>query len=330
MQSKQKNPQQVVTTKRNKTREYTILLPPSFVLAAGEVLQQSYIKLRQYGDPANPAVIVSGGVSASRAVADSADETGWWRQIVAKNGAIDLNRFCVIGFDFLPNPQETARTISTHDQARALLCALDILKITNIHAFVGASYGGMVALAFASLAPKRISRLCVLSAADRAHPAATALRGVQRRIIAFAQDHDAAGEGVALARQLAMFSYRTPEEFAERFGARPEGMAGAPFDVCKYLIARGDAYEMSAARYLALSDSLDRHNIDASCIHTNSLLIAINSDFLVPLESMRRLYRILPQAKLIELTSLYGHDAFLKEQTSIGPQIKQFIERQIR
>lgn len=310
------------------TGDFCVLLPPDFRLQSGERLSRPELALRTHGDPSRPAVVVAGGISAGRAVADGGRETGWWRDIVAPGGAIDLDRYCVIGFDFLPNAGETARTISSHDQARALAYALDKVGVKRLKGFVGASYGGMVGLAFAETHPARVERLCVISAADRAHPAATALRGVQRRIVALADRLGAPQDGVSLARQLAMVTYRTPEEFAERFAHAPGACAGDPYEVCRYLIARGDAYDMPAQRFVTLSDSIDRHIVDAASIVAPTLFIASESDRLVPAEDIRRLASRAANAKVFTLPSLFGHDAFLKEPSAIGPVIKAFIEEE--
>jgi homoserine O-acetyltransferase len=307
-------------------RDVSIVLPRDFVLASGEKLSRPEIALRLHGDPSRPAVAVSGGISSGRAAADAAGEKGWWRDIAAAGGAVDLNRFCVIGFDFLPNPSEMARTISTDDQARAVASALDALKIDRLYAFVGASYGGMVALAFAALFPGRVEKICVISAATKAHPVATAYRGVQRRILEFAMRCGAAQEGVSLARQLAMITYRTADEFAQRFETKPGPKAGDLYPVCEYLSARGAAFPMNAERYLTLSDSIDRHNADPALIKAKTLLIGVRSDRLVPLEDMRRLSAEIDQAKLAEIDSLYGHDAFLKEAATMGPLIREFLQ----
>ena len=306
--------------------DVSIMLPADFRLESGEVLSRPELRVRLYGDASRPVVAVSGGISSGRIVADADEAKGWWRDIVCVDGAVDLERFCVLGFDFLPNPEETARTLSTADQARALAHALDLLKIERLHAFVGASYGGMVALAFSALFPQRLQRLCVVSAAERAHPAATALRGVQRRIIEFAAQCGEAQEGVALARQLAMVSYRTPEEFEARFDNTPGAVRGDLYDVCEYLTARGRAYGMGAERYLTLSDSIDRHRVEPAHISADSLFIAARSDRLVPLADMRRLRDAVAGSRLVAIDSLYGHDAFLKEAPVIGPCIKKFLE----
>lgn len=308
--------------------DVSVLLPPEFRLQSGEPLSRPEIRLRFHGDPALPAIVVAGGISAGRAVADGAGEAGWWRDIVGKGCAVSLEKFCVIGFDFLPNPGETARTISCRDQARALAFSLSKIKADRVKAFVGASYGGMVALAFAEEFSGQLQKLCVLSAADRAHPAATALRGIQRRIVEFARRHGAAQEGVSLARQLAMVTYRTPEEFAERFRHTPGDVAGDPYDVCNYLISRGEAYSMAPERYVTLSDSIDRHEIDPAKIKTPALFLASLSDRLVPAEDIARLASRVASGSCFVFNSLYGHDAFLKEAATIGPIIKSFIEEE--
>ena len=305
-----------------------VLLASDFRLASGERLSRPEIGLRLYGDASKPAVVAAGGISAGRRVADFSGEKGWWRDIVCAGGALDPSKFCVIGFDFLPNPGETARTVTSGDQARALAFALEKINIATLHAFVGASYGGMVGLAFAARFPRRIERLCVISAADKPHPAATALRGIQRRIIDLARRSGAPDKGVSLARQLAMVTYRTPEEYGQRFRHAPGEAAGDPYEVCNYLIARGDAYDMAPERFVTLSDSIDRHAIEPSAIETPALFLAASSDRLVPREDIRRLAARVADGAYFEFNSLYGHDAFLKEAAVIAPVIQKFIKEE--
>ena len=310
-------------------RDETVALPDGFTLDSGEKLSAPFIRVRLHGDPAKPAVAVAGGISAGLRVADAGDEKGWWRDYVAAGRAVDLNRYCVIGFDFLPNAEETARTLTTADQARALGHALDALGIDALRAFIGSSYGGMVALAFAAAFPDRIENLIVISAADRPHPFGTALRGVQRRIVDFAESHGDPQAGVALARQLAMASYRTPGEFAARFDHAPGAAAGDPFAVCDYLIARGASFDMAPQRYVTLSDSIDRHCVDLAEISARALFIAAQGDQLSPPADLRRCAGAIPRARYVEIASQYGHDAFLKEAAAIAPFIDRFLKESV-
>lgn len=313
-------------SRESQSCDVSVILPSTFRLSSGEKLSRPEINLRLHGNPAKPAILVAGGISAGKEVADSDGEKGWWPEIVRPFGAVDLQKFCVIGFDFLPNSGEAARTISSRDQARAIAHALNKINISRLRAFIGASYGGMVGLAFAEEFPERLDLLCVISAADRPHPSATALRGVQRRIIEFAQRCGASGEGVSLARQIAMVTYRTPEEFAARFGHAPGDAAGDPYEVCNYLVSRGKAYDMAPERYVTLSDSIDRHLIDPAKIETPALFIAADSDRLVPSSDIRRVANSVRNGRFLNLISIFGHDAFLKEASTIGPIIKSFIE----
>ena len=114
----------------------------------------------------------------------------------------------------------TFPSISAYDQAEILRrVARASATSAPLQAIVGASYGGMVALAFAERYPSWCSTSSSISAADRSHPMATAWRSVQRAIVRYAAaDTATVPEGLRLARALAMATYRSPEEFAARFG----------------------------------------------------------------------------------------------------------------
>ena len=157
--------------------------------------------------------------------------------------------------------------MSAYDQAELLLRLINHLGIASLRAIAGASYGGMVALAFGERFPDRVARLIVISAADRAHPMASAWRVVQRRIVKFAIETGNPAQGLELARALAMATYRSPEEFAARFAgaARRNGDDEFVLPVEEYLFARGAEY---AQRYrpdsfVCLSESIDLHRVDA-------------------------------------------------------------------
>jgi homoserine O-acetyltransferase len=289
-------------------------IPPDFRLESGERLTAAQIVGRLHG-AGGPLVVVAGGISSDRFA------TRWWPWAVKAGGPVDLTRVRVLAFDLLPGRTEAGVTITTADQARLLALLLDALGEPRIDAFVGASYGGCIGLAFAAIFPARIGELAVISAAHRAHPAATAWRGVQRRLLAFACDCGREAEGVALARQLAMTTYRTADEFALRFNPAPPDAAGDPYPVCDYLIARGEAYAeaASADRWISLSDSLDRHDVDPRAVRCPLTVIGFTSDTLVPIGDSRELAARVPDLRrLIEAPSIFGHDAFLKERELIG------------
>jgi homoserine O-acetyltransferase len=306
-------------------------LPRPFSLHHGGELAAPRLAWRLVGDPRLPVVAALGGISAHRRVFDPAEpRAGWWHEVVGPGHSLDTGRCRILGIDFLGGTGESTRpetgaeppTLSSFDQAEALRLLLDHLGLARIATIVGASYGGMVALAFGERSPQRVGRLIVISAADRTHPMASAWRSVQRRTVRFGIRHGDPAAGLELARALAMATYRSAEEFSARFSAPAQRVDGRfELPVESYLFARGRDY---AARYqpeafLCLSESIDLHQVDAARINVPTSAVAVKEDQLVPIEDMRALVARLPSARLHEISSPHGHDAFLKEPGQLRP-----------
>ncbi|MHA7872804.1 MAG: homoserine O-succinyltransferase MetX [Hyphococcus sp.] len=280
------------------------------------------LRLRAEGRLDGPAVFVLGGISASRVVSGESD--GWWRGVVKRGGGVDLDRYCAVSIDYPPAHTDIVFDLCPEDFADLFAFALNRAGVRRLHAFIGASFGGMIGLAFGRKHPERLNKLGVVSAAHRPHPMAQAWRCIQREIIAFAVDRGAPEDGVRLARKLAMTTYRTPEEFAQRFDVR----LGASGNVSRYLAAHGDGYAQttSAARYTTLSAAIDRHDETPEAIKTPTLLVGVDSDRLAPLCEVRELHeRIGGPSSLNIISSVYGHDAFLKEAAALNPILEKFL-----
>lgn len=301
-------------------------------LERGGTLPGDIIRARVYGPESGPTVIVLGGISATRFVCDRGrHDRGWWSPMVHDGGAVDTSRLCVIGCDFAPGEYVPGgnTAITTADQARRLSDLLDHMKIEAVDAIIGSSYGGMTALAFARDYPERVKDLCVIGAAHKPHPIGVGWRGIQRRVVELGIEGNNPVGGLKLARELAMTTYRTPEEFADRFALNETARQPSRFDICDYLGSRGDAFaaHMEAERFLMLSESIDLHKIEPEQISTPTLLMSAISDQLAPLPDMRELRdRLSGPSELFTFTSLYGHDAFLKEYDMIGPRLSEFCE----
>ncbi|HEX5182389.1 MAG TPA: homoserine O-succinyltransferase [Allosphingosinicella sp.] len=304
-------------------RDVEVALPPDLA-AFGPT-----VRATACGPAGAPAIVVLGGISGNRFVARTADGgPGWWRGLVGPGRAIDPARHCVIGLDFAADTTG-ATAPTTADQARVLAAALDTLGIPKAAAIVGASYGGMVALALAEIAPERVERLVIVSADAEPHPAATAGRELQRRVVALGLDHGCGGEALAIARGMAMMSYRTGDEFAARFtGGIDAACPRTGSEPGAYLRARGDDFRavMSPERFLSLSASIDRHRVDPTRIAVPALLIGAETDQLVPAGQMCALAAALAgPTQLRLLPCLYGHDMFLKDAESVGRLVVPFL-----
>ena len=331
-------------------------------LEFGARLERYTVGFRRYGDPSLPLVIALGGISAGRhIVAHAANQRrGWWEEFVGDGLAVDTTRWSVLGIDWLggsgastgpgkhvgseanAGPAGSGGTtidghrldslfppIGTRDQADAIVAVLDHLGIAQVHAIVGASYGGMVALACAAHFPERIGRLVVISAAHRAHPMATALRSLQRGVVKLGIDAGRVSDAMKLARGIAMTTYRTVEEFADRFDAEARwSTEGARFPVEAYLDHSGRRFaeSFSAESFLCLSESIDLHWIDPAEVRTPTTLVAVNGDTLVPpwqMEALRDELAVKKHWRVVD--SIYGHDAFLKEVGAMSAIVSEAL-----
>ena len=279
-----------------------------------------------------PAIVVLGGISASRHVTRNNlnQGPGWWEGVVGARRAIDTERFSVIGIDWATH--QSAAIVSTYDQARAVCAVLDTIGVRSVRALVGASYGGMVALAFAARHGTRAQRVVVIGAAHESDALTTTLRAIQRRIVALGEKAGAPGDGVALARALAMTTYKTRAEFASRFAMTTlPSDDGIVFAAEEYVVARGRDYatRTTPEDFRALTLSCDFHSVVPEEITVPATLIAVKEDLLVPIEKIRELRsRLRVKANLIELSSVHGHDSFLNDSDRMAPFIADAVSRQ--
>jgi homoserine O-acetyltransferase/O-succinyltransferase len=313
-------------------------LPMPHALHYGDVLPDARVAFRLVGAEDAPVIAVLGGISAHRVVA-SDDGDGWWPEIVGSGLGVDTKSYRVLGVDYLggrgasSTPQNGGKfpPLSSYDQAFALHAVVRHLGL-KLHAIVGASYGGMVALCFAERYAEWVKHIVVLSAADKAQVLSTAWRSVQRQIVREAIARGDGASGLKLARALAMATYRSAVEFQLRFGSAPVRSEDRfRFPIEDYLFARGDDYvqKYRAESFLVLSESIDLHQMDATRVQTPATLIAVREDQLVPFGDMQALSaRLNGPRQLIEINSIYGHDAFLKEGAALTPIIKSTLAEQ--
>jgi homoserine O-acetyltransferase len=317
-------------------REGVLNIPGTFPLHFGGSLENVSVAWRLVGE-GDPVAAALGGISGGRIVTGNTPR-GWWSEIVGPGAALDITRCRVLGFDFLGGSGETTGprrgqsdfpAISAYDQAEVLRRLIEHLNLAPLQAILGASYGGMVALAFAERSPGLVRHIVAISAADRPHPMSTAWRSVQRATVRYALGNGDGAEGLRLARALAMATYRSSAEFAHRFSGEPVQVDGRfQFPVETYLLARGDAYAASylPEAFVCLSESIDLHRVDATQIRVPTTLVAVREDQLVPLADMQQLQaRLGGPAQLVEVSSLYGHDAFLKESAVLRPLFERAL-----
>lgn len=271
------------------------------------------------GPEGAPVVFVAGGISANRHVAANAlePESGWVQGLLDPGRTLDPSRLRVLAFDYVGADGSIDAPIDTADQADAVALLLDALGIESLASWVGYSYGALVGLQLAVRHPQRLRRLVAVSGAHKAHPYAAAWRALQRKAVALGRLQCADAQGLSLARQFAMLSYRTPEEFAERFDAPPVICNGQVRVAAEdYLDAAGAKFvaRVGETAWLRLSESIDLHQVDPAKVNVPTTVVAVEGDRLVPMADAVALIEGLgTRGRLRVLRSPYGHDAFLKE-----------------
>lgn len=288
------------------------------------------VRYERVGDPSLPVVFVAGGISAHRHVgaSDAFPDGGWWNAQSGPGRPLDPACHCLLAFDWLGSDGNLDVALDPADQADAIAALLDSLGIKRLHAFVGCSYGAMVGLQFAALHEWRLCRLVAISGVHRAHPYASAWRALQRRAVALGALQCDDSHGLELARQLAILSYRTPEEFDARFGPAQVRDGRVRADAEDYLDHCGARFVSRTlpAAFLRLSESIDLQAVDPGRIRVPVTVVAIAEDRLVPVADAYALVEGLRgETRLHVLHSLFGHDAFLKEEQAIAQVLRDAL-----
>ncbi len=226
--------------------------------------------------------------------------------------------------------------VTTRDQARALWRLLDALGADRLALAVGGSLGGMVALEVALERPDAVDRVMPIAAPAATGPMAIAWNHLQLTLIERLGD-----EGLALARQLAMTTYRSEADFDERFGraSEPDGRPS----IVSYLDHQGGKLveRFDPETYRVLVGAMDRHDIGharggieaafASLAAAGTAVtgIGIQDDILYGPRQVRVLVDAAAtagvDASYREIRSTKGHDAFLVEWDQLADLLAEAV-----
>ncbi len=146
-------------------------------------------------------------------------EDGWWGPLIGPGRPLDPNRVRILCFNNwgsnygstgpLDAKWPPGTRLTTGDQARALLQALDVLGIDSLDLAAGGSLGGMIVLSLAIQAPARVAQIMPIASAACASSWVIGFNHVARQVIALDPgfSHEVT-RGLQIARQLAMLTYR--------------------------------------------------------------------------------------------------------------------------
>ena len=328
-----------VTGRGEPARHRCVQLLDRFELESGEVLrhvEQAYFLDGSLNEARDNLIVVF------HALTGSADAVGeWWRDVVGSGHAIDTNRYAVLCTNLLGScygttgPADPARrpfpSVTTRDMARLVGRLVESMHVSSVALAIGGSLGGMVAQEFAATYPALVRNVVVL-AAPAEHPAsAIAWSHIQRRAIAAAGE-----EGLEIARMIAMMTYRTAGELAERFGREVHESGG--FAVERYLSRHGEKLRarFDVHTYLTLLGAMDSHDVGRGRGGVASALrpvkgkiigVGIPGDLLYDPLDVRR-WTEAAGAEYREIASPRGHDGFLLEREQVSALVRDVLAEQ--
>ncbi|PCN46894.1 homoserine O-acetyltransferase [Curtobacterium sp. 'Ferrero'] len=297
---------------------------------------------------------------------------GWWGDVVGPGRAIDTDRYFVVVPNMLGSchgttgPSSVAPDgvewgsrfpfVTVRDQVAVQARLADRLGIERFAAVVGGSMGGMHALEFAISHADRVERLAVLASTAQTTADQIAANSLQRAAIqmdpAFAggdyydsEPGEGPHRGLALARRMALMTYRAPDELNGRFDrswqsdVSPLGDDGR-FSVESYLDFHGNKFtrRFDASSYLTLTHAMDSHDVGAGrggvrealgSITARTLVVGISSDRLFPVEDQHRIAAGIPHTldgdRAAVIPSEFGHDGFLIEHDAVGEHLRRLL-----
>ncbi len=321
-----------------------------FEFESGERLSEVVLAYRHDGlaPMDGPQIVVV------HALTGSADAAGdWWEPLIGPGRALDTDRYGVLCANLLggrygstgPTSIDPATgapwgprfpSVSTRDQAAAYWCLLDALQIDQVALVTGGSLGGMVALEIALLRPDHVDRVAPIAAPAATGAMAVAWNRIQSELIDRLGD-----DGLALARQLAMTTYRSEADFEARFGRERQG--DGRFSVISYLDYQGTKLveRFDGDTYRILAGAMDRHDIGdgrggletalATLVApgTRLTVLGIEGDILYGPRQVRVLAdaadAVGVRSRYRELRSDKGHDAFLVEWEQLTEVLEEAL-----
>lgn len=339
----------------------------AFTLESGACLSGVQLAYRTWGRLAPDG---GNAVLVCHALTGSADADEWWAGMFGPARALDPARDFIICSNVLagcygssgplqPHPGDGDPSgsrfpeVSVRDMVRLQARLLDELGVGSLQLVLGPSLGGMQVLEWAATFPERVQAIAPIGVSGRHSAWCIGIGESQRRAIYL--DPDWRGgrypldspprRGLAVARMIAMCSYRSWDNFEARFGRARQDDGG--FAVSSYLNYQGEKLHrrFDANSYVRLTQAMDTHDLARgrgdyaevlAGLGMPALIVSVDSDVLYPPHEQAELARLLPNARYEVLHTPAGHDGFLIETETLGrmvlelrglPGTRQAVER---
>lgn len=338
------------------TQVYQLLHP--FQLESGVLLSEVKVAYRSWGTLNS---IQDNAILICHALTGSADADEWWAPLFGAGKALDPATDFILCSNVLGscygttgptslNPhtgrqyQAAFPSITIRDMVRLQAIVMEALGIRRWKLVLGGSLGGMQVLEWALLYPNQVEAIAVIAVSGRHSAWCIGLSEAQRQAIyadpdwqnGYYRADSPPLQGLAVARMMAMVTYRSWQSFEQRFGREYRlDHPNRPFAIASYLHHQGQRLveRFDANTYITLTHAMDSHDVARSrgdygtvlrSILHPTLVVAIDSDVLYPPVEQEELAALIPHARLEYLRSLHGHDAFLIDMAALDDLIVSF------
>ena len=245
--------------------------------------------------------------------------------------------------------------ITIRDMVRAQAMLLDHLGIQRLKAVVGGSMGGMQALSWPATFPDRVEAAVVIASTARHSAQNIAFHEVGRQAVmadprwnsGAYYDGEPPASGLAVARMAAHITYLSEAGLTEKFGRKLQAREAktfgfdADFQVESYLRHQGLSFvdRFDANAYLYITRAMDYFDLaeEHGGVLANAFretkarfcLVSFDTDWLYPTRDSRAIVHALNAAgapvSFVELSSPFGHDAFLLEAPELNRVVDGFL-----
>ncbi|HEY6900098.1 MAG TPA: homoserine O-acetyltransferase [Puia sp.] len=326
-----------------------------FVLEGGESLPNVTVAYHTYGrlnaDRSNV-------VWVCHALTANSDAADWWPGVVGEHGAVSPDEYFIVCANILGScygstgplsiDSRTGKPFYGHfplftvrDMVRLHILLRRHLGIEKIHLLMGGSMGGYQALEWCVMEKEVIRQLFLIATSPTESAWGIAVHTAQRLAIEADASWgelrpDAASKGLKAARAIGILTYRNYGIMVQK-QTEPDAEKLDGFRASSYINYQGDKLvsRFNAYSYWLLTKSMDSHHLGRGrggsveavlkSIHQRTLLIGITSDILCPVEEQRHMADHLPNARLVEIDSAYGHDGFMVEGNKIATHLRGWL-----
>lgn len=328
----------------------------NFSLESGTVLPGLRIAYDTYGQlnaAKDNVVWVCHALTASSNAAD------WWKGLIGEGCLINPEKYFIVCAN-MPgscygstgpvsiNPQtnqpyySSFPLVTIRDMVSAFILLRKHLGIDKIALLMGGSMGGYQVLEWTVMEKEVIEKQFLIATSPSESAWGVAVHTAQR--LAIEADHSwldhsatAGAKGLKAARAIGMLTYRNYNTFQEK-QTDPDPEKTDHFKASSYLNYQGDKLvkRFNAFSYWLLTKAMDSHHLGRGrggdlikvlqSIQQPTFIMGIRSDILCPPDEQRFMAEHIPNAKLIEIDSAFGHDGFIIETAQISRFLGEWLQ----